>query len=134
MFIEDLSTRAYFAHGQYARAVGWLETDHPYQQGTVPVRFLARLKQHVDTAYQPVLFMGFHECSLCQEGDRKAGLRNLLIPTERLLYVAPEMIVHYIEDHGYQPPQEFVEAVMACPEQASVEYSALIRQFEKSWM
>jgi hypothetical protein len=26
---------------------------------------------------------------------------------------APNLVVHYVRDHGYQPPQEFVEAVTA---------------------
>lgn len=133
MFIEDLSTSAYFARGDNIRAVGWLEAGHPYQQGAVPNDFVARLKQHIGTAYQPMLFMGFHRCSLCLEGQRKVGYHNLLIPTNQLLYVAPQLVIHYIEDHGYQPPQEFIEAVMACPEQESVPYTALLRQFEQCW-
>ena len=28
-----------------------------------------------------------------------------------VVYAAPELIAHYVEDHGYLPPPEFVEAV-----------------------
>jgi hypothetical protein len=134
MFIEDLSTHAYFARGDNVRAVGWLEAGHPYEQGPVPNDFLARLKQHVATACQYVRFRGIHTCNLCPKGQRKAGHRNLMIPTEKLLYVAPELVVHYIEDHGYRPPQEFIEAVMACPEQESAAYAVLLRRFEQCWV
>jgi hypothetical protein len=27
-------------------------------------------------------------------------------------FVAPDLIVHYIADHAYLPPQEFLEAVL----------------------
>jgi hypothetical protein len=133
MFIADLSTCAYFATNDNLRAVGWLEAGHPYQQGPVREDFLTRLKQHVATAYQPLLFLGFHNCSLCPPGQRKTGLLNLLIPTGQLLYVTPGMVVHYIEDHGYRPPQEFIEAVMACPPQEAAAYSALLKPFEQCW-
>jgi hypothetical protein len=29
------------------------------------------------------------------------------------VYAAPGLVCHYVAAHGYQPPQEFVEAVMA---------------------
>jgi hypothetical protein len=111
------------------RAVGWLEAGHPYRRGPVPEAFVAALRRQVAEAYQPVLYMGFHPCSLCPEGRQRAGLRNLLVPTERLLYVAPELIAHYVEDHGYQPPEEFVAAVLACADQGSVKFYEVLRPF-----
>ena len=29
-----------------------------------------------------------------------------------VIYCAPQLIVHYVSEHQYQPPQEFVEAVL----------------------
>jgi hypothetical protein len=133
MFIEDLSTNAYFAIGDNVRAVGWLEAEYPYARGAVPPEFLARLKEHVATAYQPVYFMGVHECSLCPEGKEAVGASNVMIPTERLIYIAPELVVHYIEDHGYRPPQEFIDAVMICPDQESPAFHARLARLEKTW-
>src|SRR4029453_10606982 len=92
VFVEDLSTRAYFAHGDNVRAVGWLEAGHPFARGPVPAEFLAALKARVAKAYQPVIFMGSHRCSLCAgEGRHRRGHHNLLIPTAGLVYVAPEL-------------------------------------------
>jgi hypothetical protein len=28
------------------------------------------------------------------------------------IYAAPDMIIHYVEKHGYRPPDHFVQAVM----------------------
>jgi hypothetical protein len=134
VFVEDLNTHAYFARGDNVRAVGWLEAGHRFARGPVPAEFLAALKVHVAKAFQPVIFMGSHRCSLCAEGGRnRRGHHNLLVPTAGLLYVAPELVVHYIEDHGYQPPVEFIAAVLACPEQESAAYFELVRPFESSW-
>jgi hypothetical protein len=133
MFIQDLSTSAYFVHGENVRAVGWLEAEHPYQQGTVPKRFMTCLKHHVATACQVVLFCGAHRCSLCSKEARYVGYRNLMIPTKQLLYAAPELIVHYIEKHRYQPTQEFIDVVMACPKQGSDLYMALLLRYQECW-
>jgi len=61
--------------------------------------------------------MGFHECEFCSPtGAEKLamGTGELWVPgTGDLIYVAPKLVAHYIEAHGYLPPQEFMEAVVA---------------------
>ena len=46
-----------------------------------------------------------------------------------LLFVAPEMVVHYIEEHGYSPPAEFVEAVLRAPLPDTEEYQLMTEPF-----
>ena len=36
--------------------------------------------------------------------------------------VAPELILHYMDAHAYQPPPEFCQAVLACPPVPSTAY------------
>lgn len=50
------------------------------------------------------------------------GTNNLLVPGEHEVYVAPELILHYIADHGYSPPEEFCSALLSCPEIPSMPY------------
>ncbi len=50
------------------------------------------------------------------------GANNLYVPDEGCVYVAPSMIVHYIDVHRYEPPATFWEAVMKCPEMGSESY------------
>jgi hypothetical protein len=39
------------------------------------------------------------------------------------------MIAHYVTEHGYLPPPEFVAAVMACPLPGTEEYLAAVAPF-----
>jgi hypothetical protein len=39
------------------------------------------------------------------------GVKNLLVPCRGLIYAAPSLVIHYIEAHGYKPPDAFVEAL-----------------------
>jgi hypothetical protein len=48
--------------------------------------------------------------------------KNLFVPCGELVYVAPLLIVHYMNAHGYGPPLEFCQAVLACPPMRSMEY------------
>ncbi len=68
---------------------------------------------------------GFHKCELCQFEGEVAGGTNLFVPGDGVLFVCPELILHYINAHGYQPPQSFCDAVMACPDTRSSEYKRL---------
>jgi hypothetical protein len=85
--------------------------------------------------------MGRHECEFCPEGAKKDleayyrrhkferhglavdfGANNLYVPGDGCIYVAPSMIVHYVDVHRYEPPVAFWEAVMKCPEMSSESY------------
>lgn len=59
--------------------------------------------------------MGFHVCEYCTADDRKAetssGDVTLSFANGRK-YVMPDMIQHYVRDHGFKPPQNFVDDVL----------------------
>lgn len=64
--------------------------------------------------------MGFHECHLCDNGK---GPKQPVYPQHSsgdvtlafrsgTIWVMPDMILHYVADHGWVPPTEFVTDVM----------------------
>ncbi|MEM9069790.1 MAG: hypothetical protein AAGE52_14855 [Myxococcota bacterium] len=75
---------------------------------------------------------GWHRCTLCRFGhvgtvtygrlQVSVGASNLFVPADARIYVAPSLIVHTIDAHGYRPPEEFLEAVRACPPMSSMAY------------
>lgn len=50
------------------------------------------------------------------------GISNLFLPGKNCIFLAPSMIVHYIDRHKYEPPAEFWQAVLDCPEMRSDAY------------
>ena len=52
--------------------------------------------------------LGEHECEIC---NTHADRGEILIMDGDKMYVAPKMVLHYIKDHGYRPPEEFIDAV-----------------------
>jgi len=84
--------------------------------------FFDKLVELTHSPWQPaIVFAGIHECELCQF-QPAYGKDNIFIPYQGSIYVAPELIVHYIAAHRYKPPQVFVDAVMDCPAMKSMDY------------
>lgn len=105
-------------------AIGWLDGSYEYERGPVEPEFENKLGELVASAWQPVGFCGPHSCNLlaCSRLPymrRASGVHNLFVPADGFAYASPELIVHYISEHGYAPPERFRAAVMACPRMSS---------------
>jgi hypothetical protein len=119
-------------------AVGWLEPEHRFEQGRVDESFFARLMTLLVEPWQPFAVAGFHHCGFCrftggpgtihyqpQRGGSVSavvGASNIFVPGLDAIYMAPSLIAHYIDAHAYRPPDEFIAAVMTCPEMRSAAY------------
>jgi hypothetical protein len=121
MYFADLSPCRY-----YGLSVGWLEKGHDFVRGAVPSGFLDRL---LERCRQPeIRHRGAHFCEFCPtlEDAHAALIRELpggervrlgsgairVHPKVGLAFVAPTLIYHYVEAHGYLPSEGFIEAVM----------------------
>ena len=107
-------------------AVGWLEAGFEFPVGDVSAASLEKLEVLLHTSWQETWtsFLGWHECSLCNQAR---GSKNLFITGISCVYVAPELILHYIKAHGYKPPGDFLQAVEECPPQDSQNYFLALR-------
>jgi hypothetical protein len=79
VFLEDLSPCMYvassLAEGERLKAVGWLAYGHPYtsRQLPSPETRLGQLLRLLVDPWQPVYFMGSHECEFCPEETVQAS-------------------------------------------------------------
>lgn len=142
---RDLAPCTYFGPTRIPLlAVGWLEAGHEVPPGPIPPEdVLTKLAEmlEVRSSYG---FLGWHDCDLCRLGvgprllrfmlgsmsssvEVEMGIRNLFVPAKDVAYVAPSLIFHSVDSHGYGPPLEFIEAVRACPEPKSAEYAAAVQ-------
>jgi len=117
-------------------AIGWLENGRPVPTGEVPEQVFEQLRELLRDPWGPVPF-GWHDCDLCvyRYGRSKLGTfrntmgsKNVFVPGDAKIYVAPELILHYIDQHGYAPPSEFQQAVLDCPTMRSIEYLRAISE------
>jgi hypothetical protein len=134
---RDMGTRTMAASGSYVRAVGWLGPDLSFAQGVVPNGVLNRIAAFVQrweiSAKELWLrgYRGVHVCELCRQPgcDRFCASGNFGVPSDDLLFVAPEMILHYVTSHTYYPPEEFCRAVLQSPLPGTGEYREKTKRF-----
>ncbi len=121
MYMPDLSSYQYHhCNGlRGVRPIGWLSSEHAYAKGRVSAVVVAKLTYLA--VLKSINFMrGYHRCEFCPDGEvaveargavRMLGSAEIWVPGEGCLYAAPNLIVHYVSSHGYQPPEEYVRAV-----------------------
>lgn len=107
-------------------AVGWLRRAGDFPTGSTSRDVFARLVDLVRDPWQPFVTAGNHECDLCQFEPEAVGSKNLFVPGDGVIYVAPELITHHINAHRYRPPEEFCKAVLACPPMQSIDYKRML--------
>ena len=116
--------------------VGWLSSGQPFTQGTVSPEFRRRLDVVLEQGYETGTYVGSHNCEFCDASGAPPGdatkkpsthdvpseFHNINIPGRHAVYYAPELIAHYIDEHGYRPPDEFMTALIECPPFRSTAY------------
>ena len=113
-------------------AVGWLHPDHSFSQAAPAPEFLAKLKEFASRSHASAVALdlgaagGRHTCEFCGQAH---GSDNFGVPAADKLFFSPEMIVHYVEEHHYAPPAEFIAAIMASPLPGTREYVNAVAPF-----
>ena len=118
-------TRYEYGGTEEALNVGWLGSGEDFPTGAVEAVLLAKIAWLC--CFETVNQMrGIHSCELCDVGgwDREAyivvpgeGLRLLgtneirVVGSDGVRYAAPSLVLHYLVDHNYRPPTEFLDAV-----------------------
>ena len=110
MQIDDLSSTTYcpeFHRGISCRSVGWLGSTVPRTErlDTSTLELLRHYRQlngHDDGD------LGSHVCEIC---GAARGHGEFWIEWDGVRYVLPALVIHYCEEHDYQPPSEFLDAL-----------------------
>ena len=114
MKIKDLTPYVYSNNIKGLKggiSVGWIEGDDLFHNsGKVSPEVIRLLKEYEIHNRRK----GVHMCEYCSEWSNKIANGNgeIWVVKGETLYIAPYLIIHYIEEHNYQPPEEFIDAVI----------------------
>lgn len=101
--------------------VGWLDKEHSFSKGKIDSVLLEIILSFCKKAINKT--RGYHLCPFCDEPSFgfavefenekiKLGSGEIWLKGEEgKVYAAPDLIYHYIKDHGYVPPEAFLIAV-----------------------
>lgn len=125
MYYPDLTPYCYFEGERPPDAlnVGWLEIHHPFPIKKASEELLDALFERC--LHSVIQTRGWHQCQFCDDADAKPmsvfrhGQETTLGSAEITVngkdgrqYAAPTLIYHYVATHDYDPPKEFVEALI----------------------
>jgi len=83
-----------------------------YEKGEVSQKFINKLNQLYETGGM-VASMGYHDCPFCKDG-KSSSEKTLFDKENKISYIFPKMIFHYIEKHNFKPSDEFMNFVLQC--------------------
>jgi hypothetical protein len=123
-YFEDLTPYSYIQEDRALLLnVGWLDSGHEYRSGALPQDFiekLAWLSVNATVNRTP----GIHKCSLCPPMDfgfhiislehekHLLGSAEIRVKGSEATYAAPDLLIHYVLDHKYRPPEDFIAGVL----------------------
>jgi hypothetical protein len=129
-YYEDLSPYEYVKEsipaGVSAVNVGWLEPGQEYMQGEVPEDFIDVLAVTVRDSRR-MKMRGWHSCQLTHVGYAEpypttvdvggqkvslGGAEIRVVAKSGEWLIAPDLVLHYVLNHSYKPPTDFIEAVL----------------------
>lgn len=108
-------------------AIGWLERGQTFSEGEAEEKVIDRARKIQGQTFGRISgYRGLHRCDLCEPEEAGFGIEdshvNLFIPGNDCVYMASGGLVHYMEEHSYLPPEEFVSALLSCPLPSTPEY------------
>jgi len=142
-YYKDLTPYEYFVKDEKATVpvlnIGWLSSNELFETGITSREFRVNLFQFCSPENRVLLARGFHICEFCSskyveddqnQWDALKGNGEIRIQGHSIIYAAPALIYHYVVEHNYKPPQEFIDAVLDGPQPGSVEYSILLESYK----
>ena len=134
-YFPDFSLYSYSLSGDadIAYNIGWLSKEHPYPKGNVSPELIDRLWVYCGIFVNPM--RGYSHCEFCDDVSKwpttalfKGKNINLgsaeirVLAKDGKVYACPNLIFHYILEHKYSPPDEFIIAVLSGFLPDSLEY------------
>lgn len=123
--------------------IGWLGEDEDFPKGEVSNEFLMNLWEYYKCPiyktrkiYNNQKLDGYWKFFIATSGERDMHLGRAEIRVvdqkRNVVYASPDLIIHYVINHKYLPPKEFIQAVIEGPKPNTEEFSHMIKQIYKN--
>ena len=121
MYYPDLTPYDYgYMEYENVLNVGWLEAGQTWPTGHFAGK--EQVLNKLKSMKRENLCRGWHECDACLEYEYRTGQKltsenrvgngELIVKYNEKVYSAPYLVIHYIEEHNYLPPEEFIDALL----------------------
>lgn len=119
--------------GMAPLAIGFLQYGQRFEVSTQYKALVAQLLPYCAPQNRVAALPQAMDCPLCREkvvveiaGESvQLGSAEIRVIGEQAIYAAPDLLPHYVDKHGYKPPDEFIEALQQGSGVNSAEFRAL---------
>lgn len=145
-YFKDLTPYTY-SQADQSLNVGWLSASEEFAIGETPFEFKEKLRQFCLDENVIKIMRGFQECEFCGlsstdwarmhpsygENSKWMSIGNgeIRVGGRSAVFASPVLIYHYVAEHQYMPPQEFIDAVLFGSQPGTPEYLSLIEKYKK---
>ena len=123
--------------------IGWLSAEKHFDKGVLPFSIIEKIEQF--SQYMINVTRGFHDCELFSDKDVRlydladksillGSAEVRIFSNEPIIYAAPNLLIHYVTEHGYLPPKKFIDAIQNGPLPDSQEYRDLLSKHNIDWV
>jgi hypothetical protein len=144
-WFADMTTYSYSLTGASGGPlnVGWLAPHHEFPRGPID-------ESHIEMLWSlcrvtVVDTRGIHRCELCsrdtvpstylhRDERRRLGTGEIrAFSPSGMTFAAPDLVFHYVRDHGYLPPRAFLLALEATSRPDLNEYTSRLDTLALPW-
>jgi len=140
-YFRDLTKSEYSERNHKVLNVGFLDASHSYQQGVVSEKYINLISRI--SSFPTIQHRGFNTCNLCTPPEAikensdfvdawyytRRGSGILIIQgNSGTSYAVPTLLLHYITEHQYQPPDEFLSALDKLSDRINVRLQEKLRE------
>lgn len=127
-FDEKLKTQYSLDDETVFLNVGWLDNEHEFETTDPDPLLLQKMFDRFQE--EGNMMRGYHNCPFCMDerfvdpnyfmvftefGDKRRwmGSMEIFVRHGNVVYIAPNLVFHYVEKHSYRPPQAFCDALLS---------------------
>ena len=144
-YFKDLTIYSYHCERQWPMQnnVGWLGPGQLFPTWKPSEGVLDLLWNYCKVRIKQT--RGLHDCHMCWEwgaphqfswkgeGQHLGSAEIRVFSNRGTIFAAPNLIFHYVSDHGYRPPEEFLEALSETPCPPDPEYFRRLQNLRYTW-
>jgi len=92
------------------KAIGYLTLNKTFEKGELSASVVSKLRTIWNQGII-IASMGHHDCEFCNKA-KSSSEKILKDEVNKIQYIFPEMIFHYIEEHNFMPDADFILFIM----------------------
>jgi hypothetical protein len=130
-YYED---KSYYSeqHFENTQNIGWLDSKFEIEKKEYNDQLIDSLLEYVKYPFNMIRSNMIVDLAI-KNTSYKLGFSEIrVLGDDGKKYAAPDLIIHYIKENGYQPPLDFVEAVLNGPKPTTEIYQDYLKRYNKS--